>query len=279
MSLNHNDDDSDADTTFGWNISKLCEAANQVRLAPEYDSHSCEPQLFGEMQHPLPVYQPDHSWYVLLTPQPQIHLKPGLYRDSRVITSQFPNGTPKAGECVLRGADNLDDARRIWRKLCIRYHRDDLAHQAAQEELDARAYAAASLAKAALVYHEIITAYPRFRPRRRRRNDNDVVNDDNTSISAALTARASSTASPIAPRDISSIRNASVRPELDGWHLYVVHANGHRRHLCLEYALASMNSQGSSAPVRIILARSSQRARAVFEMETGIRTELVTHSS
>ncbi|KAK7025343.1 hypothetical protein VNI00_016054 [Paramarasmius palmivorus] len=280
-----NDVDSDSDTAYGWNISKLCEAANHLRLAPEYTPYCCEPEVHSDIALPLPLYEPEYNWYLFLTPTPQPSLKPGIYRDFRcrvslasldqtltplsAIKSQFTNVSAQEGDCIFRGADTLEDARRIWRKQCIRHHREDPRHLAGQEALDDAAYSAASQAKAALVYEEIVSAYPQFRPRRRRRDHH---NDQSSSVSANLGE--CSVQAPTSNAD-STTRVTRSQSALSGWHIYLVHANGQRRHRSLEYALASLHSQGSTAPARLVLARTNDRARGVFEAETGIRQENV----
>ncbi|KAK7021736.1 hypothetical protein VNI00_017313 [Paramarasmius palmivorus] len=258
----HNtDNDSDSDTPYGWNITKLCEAAHHLRIAPQYATYTCEPPVFHEIGLPLPLYEPEHEWYILLTTTPQKHLNPGIYRDARAIQAQFSKGNPPGDECILRYADTLEDARGIWTKQCIKHHREDPAHLQGQEALDDHAYSVASRAKAALVHQELLSAYPHFRPRRRRRPDqNPVVDNSSVSASVANTSSASTTLSVV----------GNNIPNLEGWHIYVVHAHGQRRHIGLEYALAALHTHGS-APVRMVLAQTSQRARSVFETETGKR--------
>ncbi|KAK7014805.1 hypothetical protein VNI00_019247 [Paramarasmius palmivorus] len=245
-------DDDDTDSPFGWNISKLCEAAHHLRIAPEYTPYICEPEIFYDITLPLPLYEPEHKWYLLLTVQTVNNLKPGIYRDSRAITTQFPKGTIPDDNCILQYADSLDEARAIWCKQCTRHHRSDQRHQTAQETLDDHAYSSASLAKAALVHKELLMAYPRFRPRRRRPALNGVAIVDNESISVGPSTTPATTRS--ATRDHSNL------PELDGWKIYVVHAKGQRRHLCLEYALGALQTLGASAPTRMVLAQSSGSA-------------------
>ncbi|KAK7026656.1 hypothetical protein VNI00_015544 [Paramarasmius palmivorus] len=264
--------DDNTDSPFGWNISKLCDTAHHLRIAPEYSPYICEPEIFSELSLPLPLYQPEHEWYILLTVHTTNHLKPGIYRDRRAITSQFPKGTLPDDNCILRYANSLDEAREIWRKQCFRHHRSDQRHETGQEMLDNHAYSTASLAKAALVHKELLMAYPRFRPRRRRPALNGVGAVDNGSISIGPS-------SATLPTNQSATGDNLNWPELDGWKIYTVHAKGQRRHLCLEYALGALQALGPSAPARMVLAQSRESARNVFEVETGIRTESSSSTS
>ncbi|KAK7020264.1 hypothetical protein VNI00_017756 [Paramarasmius palmivorus] len=258
------EDDSDSDTPHGWNISKLCEAANHLRLAPEYTPYVCEPEILDEILVPLPLYETEHPWYLLLTVGGVGgDVRPGIYRDIRSIKSQIPKETPSNAGWIIRGADTLEEAHHIWQKQCVKYHRELPSHQHGQEALDDHAYSVASIAKAHVVHQELLAAYPRFRPRRRRRIEH-LSPQDNGSISAGpshtMSTQASSTVATV---------NAD-NPGADGWNIYVVHTLGHRRHRNLEYALAALHSHGT-APARMVLARSSERARRIFEIETGTR--------
>ncbi|KAK7026738.1 hypothetical protein VNI00_015511 [Paramarasmius palmivorus] len=225
--------DSDSGSPFRWNIDKLCAAANHLRLAPDYTTYTCEPAIFRQMASPLPPYQPDHEWYILFTTTVQEHLQPGIYRDVRAIQTQFPKGTPPGEVCILRYADSLEDARGIWNKQCVKHHREEPMHQDCQEALDDQAYSVASQAKAALVHKELLDAYPQLRPRRRRRAEHLAI-VENTSISAGPavppTAPSASTAGSGTANVSHDVPNV---PDLNSWNLYVVHANGLRRHVSL----------------------------------------------
>ncbi|KAK7054290.1 hypothetical protein VNI00_003483 [Paramarasmius palmivorus] len=270
------EDSDDEDVPYGWNISKLCEAAHLLRLAPEYQAFTCDPKVYDDAS-PVCDLQ-EFRWYILIAEGSPSKVKEGIYRNQRIMSARVPTGGTHSH---VQGANNLDEAREIWRQQCSIHHADHPLHQQRQKELDDMAYSQASLAKAALVHQEIVKAYPRFQSRRRRRRReimpservHESASPEDSTSSPAQLGPSTSISTLTTPTVSSSHSINATPPELEGWSIYIVHSQGSRRHLNLEYAITHLVCVGESGPACLVLARTGARARAIYEIQTGRRIE------